>query len=111
MLFCSFSHVSLCVVCTYVYMYIGPIRVGRHVWIREHICGGLTLMVGVLFNYSSLYFLRQGPQTQSPPILVTTASLLSLGDHLSISQILRLQRPQPACLAFAWVLHTKPFMC
>lgn len=53
----------LCVVCTYVYMYIGPICLGTHVWIREHICG-----------------------------------------------VLRLQRPQPACL-LAWVLHTKPFIC
>lgn len=68
-------------------------------------------MVGVFFNYSPLYFLRRDPQTQSPPILVSTASQPSLGDHLSISQILRLRRPQSACLAFAWILHTKPFIC
>lgn len=85
----------------YVYMHV-HMCMGTCVWIREHICGGLTLMVSVSFSHPPLYLSRQDLSNPDPPILVSTASQLTPGDHLSASQVLGLQKATvPACLLWS----------
>lgn len=56
-------------------------------------------MVSVFFSHPPLYLSRQDLSNPGPPILVSTASQLTPGDHLSASQVLGLQKATvPACL-------------
>lgn len=105
----------------YVYMHV-HMCMGTCVWIREHICGGLTLMVSVFFSHPPLYLSRQDLSNPGPPILVSTASQLTPGGITCLPpKFWDCRRPQclPVCFGVGWEgsklrslhLHTKPFVC